>query len=172
MLSFFQKINAKNKSSSSSSTSSTAAVGTSTSTEPAKPTSMTFSEVRHTLSSALSHRLRHKGSTKSVNSAHIDFFDFQTSKRTSDESTQVDSSIVKSIETPTIKQTSPQVPPVPLAKPKSSRFNRKTNLSLASISSGYFTTGRCKKPPPSLGRIIKTISMLKNFKLTPPIKNY
>ena len=130
--------------------------------------------MKHSLSSAIVNRLKHKGSIKSVNSINLDFVDNVESEANHDEfASQVKNKQQKTAnfpQSPSAALTSTATQESQLnkkeeigkmlnelneinntPKSKSIRFARKSNLSLASLSSGYFTTGRYKKTAPSIG---------------------
>jgi hypothetical protein len=139
MFSFFHKKNVKKNK---------ATIGSTTDIK----SSLTLSEVKNSFTSAISNRLKHKGSIKSVNS-QVDFVDdypfadeLSPMRKKSELNNEHDESRRDDFSHHT---------DFDFVKPKSSRLNRKSNMSL--LSSGYFTTGRYKdkeKRAPSLGILI------------------
>ena len=169
MLSFFQK-NKSKKHQHQQTHQSTNALPTCT----ADIKTSTFSEVKQSLTAALSGRLKHKGSVKSIN---LDYVDCQvnhpaaaltpepptkfsllrkkasepplaTGKPTGDEPSKEP----PPPQPPAVKEAATAEPTRPshgLPKAKSGRFIQRSHIPF--INSGYFTVGRGKKPAPSLG---------------------
>jgi DNA repair exonuclease SbcCD nuclease subunit len=169
MLSFFQKNKSSKKHQHQQTHQSTNALPTS----PAEIKASTFSEVKQSLGAALSGRLKHKGSAKSIN---IDYVDYQSGSQTinqtetatppttkfnllrkkssesflaklSAEAEQQKKLAVKDL--PVKETVATPVEGCSLPKAKAARFINKSHIPF--MNSGYFTVGRGKKPAPSLG---------------------
>jgi hypothetical protein len=166
MLSFFQK----NKSKKNQQTQSTNTLPTSAA--DIKSSTGTLAEVKQSLTSALSGRLKHKGSVRSVN---LEFSEFQSAgagqsqqknqqqpetklhmlkkkstesflaKLGTDEQRKKKPEVINEVDSSSHMSSQHDT----LNKPKTSRFMHKSHIPF--ITSGYFTVGRNKKPAPSIG---------------------